>query len=85
MIDSYIIIIKSKDNENDDENNVQNKDNNEKKLKTKKQKQKTNTITTIKHLQQTKHSQGKRKKTYLLLLNYEKTTLSNMQPKHHVH
>ena len=84
MIDSYIIIIKSKDNENDDENNVQNKDNNEKKLKTKKQKQK-NTITTIKHLQQTKHSQGKRKKTYLLLLNYEKTTLSNMQPKHHVH
>ena len=34
-----------------------------------------------------KHLQGKRKNnnTYLLHPNYEKTTLPNMQRKHHVH
>ena len=38
MIDSYIIIIKSKDNENDYESNAENKDNNKKILKKNKSK-----------------------------------------------
>ena len=72
VIDSYMII-KSKDNDNDDENNAQNK-------------QKTNTITTIKTLITDKTLTGEeREKKYLLHPNYQKTTLSNMQCKHHVH
>ena len=57
----------------------------EKNQKTK-NKQKTNTITTNKTLITDKTLTGEeRKKTYLLHPNYEKTTLSNMQRKHHVH
>ena len=57
-----------------------------------KQKQKTNkqtnTITTNKTLiynRQNTYRGREKKKTYLLHPNYEKTTLSNMQHKHHVH
>ena len=46
----------------------------------------TNTITANKTLITDKTLTGEeRKKTYLLHPNYEKTTLSNMQRKHHVH
>ena len=51
-------------------------------------KKKTNTITTNKTLiynRQNTYRGREKKKTYLLHPNYEKTTLSNMQRKHHVH
>ena len=50
-------------------------------------KKKKNTITIYKTLITDKTLTGGRekKKTYLLHPNYEKTTLSNMQRKHHVH
>ena len=76
MIDLYIII-KSKDNDNDEENNAQNKDNNI---------NKKNTMTSNKTLITDKIVTGEEiKKTYLLHPNYEKTTLFNMQRKHHVY
>ena len=83
VIGSYIII-KSKDNDNDDGNNAQNKDDDKKIIK---KKQKTNTIRTNKTLITDKETYRAREKknTYLLHPNYEKTTLSNMQRKHHVH
>ena len=86
VIDSYIII-KSKDNNKDDENNAQNNNNNNNNKKLSKiKKQKTNTIPTNKTLGTDKTLTGEqRKKTYLLYLNYEKATLSNMQCKRHVH
>ena len=46
----------------------------------------TVTITTNKTLRTDKTATGEEKKnTYLLHPNYEKTILSNMQHKHHVH
>ena len=51
-------------------------------------KKKTNTITTNKTLiynRQNTYRGREKKKTYLLHPNYEKTTLSNMQHKNHVH
>ena len=49
-------------------------------------KQKTNTIPTNKTLGTDNTLTGEeRKKSYLLYLKYEKTTLSNMQRKFHVH
>ena len=57
-------------------------------LKEKKSKKKTNTITTNKTLiynRQNTYRGREKKKTYLLHPNYEKTTLSNMQHKNHVH
>ena len=52
-----------------------------------KKKQKTNAMTTNKTLITDKTLTGEERKkgTYLLHPNYEKTTLSNMQRKHHVH
>ena len=53
-----------------------------------KNKKKTNTITTNKTLiynRQNTYRGREKKKTYLLHPNYEKTTLSNMQHKNHVH
>ena len=78
-------VIKSKDNHNDDGNNAQNKDDDKKIIK--KAKQKTNIIRTNKTLTTNKETyRGRKKKnTYLLNPNYEKTTLSNMQHKYHVH
>ena len=56
-------------------------------LKKKTKKQKTNTITTNITLitDKTLTRKEREKKTYLLHPNYEKTTLPNMQRKHHVH
>ena len=55
-------------------------------------KNKANTITTNKTLIYKRQStyrererERERENTYLLLPNYKKTTLSNMQRKHHVH
>ena len=95
VINSYIII-KDNDNDNNDGNNAQNKDN-KKYLKEIKKESPcewsfltiTITITTNKTLITGKTLTGEEKKTnnntYLLHPNYEKTTLSNMQRKHHVH
>ena len=91
VIIKIVILIKSKNNDNDDENNMQIKDDNNnkkiiKKAKKKKKKQKANTITTNKTLITDKTLTGEERKTkYLLHPNYEKTALSNMQCKHHVH
>ena len=53
----------------------------------KKKTQKTNTITTNKTFitYETLTGEERKKETYLLHLNYEKTTLSNMLRKHHDH
>ena len=90
VIDSYIII-KNKDNDNDDENNTQNIDN-------KNYFKKYNscewtfltitiTITTNKTIITDKALTGEKRKknTYLLHANYEKTPSSNIQCKNHVH
>ena len=90
VIDSYIII-KNKDNDNDDENNTQNIDN---KNYFKKYSSCewtfltiTITITTNKTIITDKALTGekRKKKTYLLHANYEKTPSSNIQCKNHVH
>ena len=95
VINSYIII-KDNDNDNDDGNNAQNKDN-KKYLKEIKKESPcewsfltiTITITTNKTLITGKTLTGEEKKTnnntYLLHPNYEKTSLSNVQRKHHVY
>ena len=95
VINSYIII-KDNDNGNDDGNNAQNKDN-KKYLKEIKKESPcewsfltiTITITTNKTLITGKTLTGEEKKTnnntYLLHPNYEKTSLSNVQRKHHVY
>ena len=60
----------------------------EKQKSKKKNNKQTNTITTNKTLiynRQNTYRGREKKKTYLLHPNYEKTTLSNMQRKHHVH
>ena len=90
VIDSYIII-KNKDNDNDDENNTQNIDN---KNYFKKYSSCewtfltiTITITTNKTIITDKALTGEKRKknTYLLHANYEKTPSSNIQCKNHVH
>ena len=95
VINSYIII-KDNDNDNDDGNNAQNKDN-KKYLKEIKKESPcewsfltiTITITTNKTFITGKTLTGEEKKTnnntYLLHPNYEKTSLSNVQRKHHVY
>ena len=95
VINSYIII-KDNDNDNDDGNNAQNKDN-KKYLKEIKKESPcewsfltiTITITTNKTLITGKTLTGEEKKTnnntYLLHPNYENTSLSNVQRKHHVY
>ena len=84
VIDSNIII-KGKGNDNHDENNAHNKDKNKKKIIKKKTKNKYNENQENTYNRQNTYSGRQKKTTYLLHPNYEKTTLPNMQRKHHVH
>ena len=54
-------------------------------IKIKRKKKTKTTNKTLIYNRQNTYRGREKKKTYLLHPNYEKTTLSNMQRKHHVH